>query len=609
MSFAINSEKLYRGTVELLKNEALLQSLPVLPKNIISWIKEARPVVDGKKRNLEHLPFWVDIYNDNHWDVMIVAGRQVFKSTFCTDICAHGVTTEGGVQVAYVVDDDNRLSAFSNQRMRVGTFEQNPKLMKFPRHGTGNVGEISCLNGSTLYMSTHIHGYKRLEGKSPVLAVLDETQYQDVHLVAKLESAFTITHGKLRMLGIGHEAGSPWHQKWMSSDQRQWKYNLADQPMSDTDWRVGQEWRKKLQFNSDGLVVDEYMKDVCNGRWTPLIPDNNILHGYHIPQQMMPQIPLTIEDAVTKYRIPGKFSIEYKEKEYVPSIFITHILGAFYRAHRRPVTREMVLKCMSPYSHMSLMRPDDVIAIKNKYGEKVVIALGIDWGSGPAASSTVVAIMLYWVEPRLYQLAWIEKRPQEDQFDQARYMTELFKSYHCDIGVADLGYGVTNVKTMQDGGYDKRSGNWFDGVGKDKLFGCMSMANTAMPFQFHEEKFDQHGDKVSEIKIDKTTAMDEFIGILEKHAWHPLYRGIKPGVRPQLIIPSKHEYETHWLIEDFLAITRKDLDEVEDAKVEGDPRQRPRKEYNHPRDSVMAIIYAVQASNKFQGSKWHWVSA
>ena len=52
-------------------------------------------------------------------------------------------------------------------------------------------------------------------------------------------------------------------------------------------------------------------------------------------------------------------------------------------------------------------------------------------------------------------------------------------------------------------------------------------------------------------------------------------------------------------------ISRKDLKMIED-KI--DTRQHPRKEYNHPPDSVMAIIYGMIAFKVKKGSEWFWVS-
>jgi len=132
------------------------------------------------------------------------------------------------------------------------------------------------------------------------------------------------------------------------------------------------------------------------------------------------------------------------------------------------------------------------------------------------------------------------------------------------------------------------------------------MMSPSKPFQYHDETTDQHGDAVSRISIDKTASIDELVDMIDRRVPNPE----KPSeVLTQLIIPFKKEYETEWLINDHTALTRKDLALVEDVATERDPRQRPRKEYNHPRDSVMAIIYAYQGSKRFDDSKWHWISA
>jgi len=76
--------------------------------------------------------------------------------------------------------------------------------------------------------------------------------------------------------------------------------------------------------------------------------------------------------------------------------------------------------------------------------------------------------------------------------------------------------------------------------------------------------------------------------------------------RQKLMIPSRHDYQVDFLVNDLTSITRKDFDYLEDqSKV--DPRQRPKKQYNHPPDSVMALIYALIAIK--HENEWHWVSA
>jgi hypothetical protein len=134
------------------------------------------------------------------------------------------------------------------------------------------------------------------------------------------------------------------------------------------------------------------------------------------------------------------------------------------------------------------------------------------------------------------------------------------------------------------------------------------MSNLQKPFQYNHSVSDEHGDETSRISIDKSASIQELIDVISKNVEHPEYCGIENGTRPQMIIPFKNEYEVEWLINDFIAITRKDLAEVDDVPIL-DKRSSPRMEFNHPRDSMMAVIYAIQASDRFHGSKWNWVSA
>ncbi len=64
------------------------------------------------------------------------------------------------------------------------------------------------------------------------------------------------------------------------------------------------------------------------------------------------------------------------------------------------------------------------------------------------------------------------------------------------------------------------------------------------------------------------------------------------------MIPSRFDYETSWLVDDFCSITRKDLETSIDAGKE-DPRQKATKMFNHPPDSVMSIIYCMVADANY----------
>ena len=121
------------------------EELPVLPTDIKQWINVARPYVEGQqnRRTFLTIPFWEEIYEDKTQDIMVVAGRQVYKSTFATDVLANYTTSRNNISVCYVSYDDVNRNAFSNQKLRVGTFLTNEILSRFPRSGksAGNGGE------------------------------------------------------------------------------------------------------------------------------------------------------------------------------------------------------------------------------------------------------------------------------------------------------------------------------------------------------------------------------------------------------------------------------------------------------------------------------------
>lgn len=563
------------------KSGLLVNDIPKLPTNLLDWIKQARPIVEGRPRSFLPFPFWEEIYKDNYSFKMIMGGRQIFKSTYITDILACEATSTPGVQVGYVTFNQYSQTSFSRQKLQIGTFNQNPILSKFPRHKIGNVGEISMKNGSTIYCTIHTNGYRNVEGKSLNHCILDEAQYQDMEYAQKVVQTMMATKGKLTIAGIGGEAGSAYEKYWNNSDQREWVY---DDP----------NWRSKLQFDQNGLVIGEYLVDVLRGRWVPQKPENTICHGYHLPQTIFPTTPLTMEDAALYYKINPMFSIEYQKKNNSDSFFKTHVLGEFYKSIARPVTPEMVLACMNPYRYLGFSRSNEVFELKNLYQDKIKISMGVDFGSG-STSSTVVAIMIEW---RLYDgqkrlhLVYLEKRPAENQLDQAEYLCNLFKYYGCDIGIGDLGYGAIPVKIIQDGGSNRLTGNQFSGVGSDKFIGCRTISDETKPLQIYNGTTDEHGDKTNSISIDKTTSIQEFIDMLSTYVAHPS-RSLEENLRrPKLIIPYKNDHHVGFLVDDFTSITRKDLAETENVV---DPRQNAKREFNHPKDSVMAIIYAMKA--------------
>jgi len=564
---------LWKNTRRFLAKNSQPQ-LPILPQNTLDWIPVARPNVGGLERDFSLEPFWVDVYEDPHPNIMIVNGRQTFKTTFCTDILAWYSTTHPNSEVSYVVDNNSHLSAFSRQRLRRGTFLQNPILKQFLPNGRANVGEIMLQNGSILYLMTHVDQYQKVESRSNKILILDEAQYQDVQFLSKALYTLTQTRGRLFILGIGGEAGSEYHKLWNRTDQREWIY---DDP----------NWREKLKFDSDGNIINEHPENILSGKWIAQKPENISYRGYHMSQEIFARIPLTIEDAINLYHTQADQSIEFQQKHNGNSIYTSHTLGKFFKAERRPITPEMVQACYANW--LTLFKPDEVKSLKKTYGNEIRVLMGIDFGSG-TTSLTVVSVMIHWKKSDRYQLVWIEERKQEHQLDQARYLAELGTKYGIDVGVGDLAYGQIQIKVIQDGGRDSKDEK-FLGLGRRKFVGCRTIGDETKPKMEYKQETDEHGTQVGRIQIDKTTTIQKFIDFVGTFVSHPKRKEDK-WKRTKLIIPSKIDYETDWLLDEFCSITRKDLEKNQDSEKE-DPRQKARKEFNHPPDAVMSIIYCL----------------
>ena len=585
--------------------------LPKLHGNDWEFALHDRKFIGGIERKWDLIPFYPPIYLDNHPNKTILAGRQTHKTTYAADKIASKALRKKGKEVTYVADNEPHKSAFSRQRFRRECMLANENLRQYlPHGGRAAVDTLECENQSVIYMVTDEGEYKNVEGKSNYYLAFDETQYHDYQFVSHATYSLTQTHGQFETMGIGGEAGSEWDNRWLSSDQREWIYdNNSDytDPSTGRVWE-NQGWRNELTFDNYGIInnTPEELKKILSGQWIPQNPDATEVRGYHLPQRIFPSIPLTIHSAVNDYQIPSNISIEWQEKNQPLSIFLSHCEGKFYKAERRPITPEMVRACMRPYEYLNLLSGDEVRALKSQYGNELRVLGGIDFGSSTTTPTTVLAILLHWRKSKRYQLAWIEKIPQTDHpYDKARHIAETFAAYGVDIAVGDIGHGQDMIPVIQDGGRDSDDVA-FNGLGKNTFYSCRTISDETKPQMSKQQESDEEGTELGRFQIDKTTIIQQFVDFIGwkidvahiREPWRELTREDEPITIPKLMIPYKNDWETDWLVRDWVQLTRKDLEKQQEGAVE-DGRQRVRKEYNHPPDSLMAMIYCMVGDNNY----------
>lgn len=572
-----------------------VQQFAKFPKDKLEFIQKHINTIEGHPMK-QLLPQWSPIYMDYSHNKFILAARQTGKSTYIgIDMLWYALTNQGAT-LAYVTYDETNLSHYSNQKFRRGIIMSNLAIrMQLTKNERG---EVAFKNAATIFLVTDEGEYKHVEGTSASVVKLDESQYHDFQFFPIFREAMSYVLGKMDILGRGGESGSAYEEEWTHTTQSEYVF---DDPG----------WRKKLKFGKKedggyGLIEGPYLQEICKGHYKPRKPENNLYPGYHLPQDIFPHIPLTINDAINLYRLPPEFSIEWKRKNYPKQLFQAHVMAEFYKASRRPITPEMVLACMKPYSFYRFLTADEVRDIKAHYGNKCTILMGVDWGSSTAGnSSTVITILIKIVTGRTddtaryfmcYHHVINRGEPGEPDMgvEEAYFVSKLFREYECDMGVADLGYGEIQVRAIQEGGINPKTNERFPGLGYSKFLGCRTIRDVIAPERDKPGKVDAEIDEITRIEIDKTHSIDNFIDFLGWYVTNPYDPENDATRRPKLMIPYEDEYAVYHLVKEWTKITRKDLEQVSDIQVE-DPRQVARKEYNHPPDSAMSVIYCLEA--------------
>jgi len=579
--------------------------------NVWEWVQKYRPNVGGEPRNFDLIPFWKEFYLDPHMRKGAICGRQVYKSTTATDHLMYIPTTGPFKAAGYVVHDPDSLEAFSTERVREGGFLANPHLIPFLPHGRANVKTIKLTNHSRIYFRHSQHNYAKVEGLTFWILVMDEVQKQDLTKLRVAMHTIRAKKGPLIMFGIGGEEGSSWHDLiTREAEIYDWVYDDKSDYVDSATGRVwaNQGWRNKLKFDEDGTIINtpEETSDILRGTIRKIhSPTSGVstYKIYHFPQEIFATIPLTISDC-TKYKMEIQDSVEYQEIHESDDLFQAHCKGWFYAARGRPLTLNMIRKCYD--SKIGFLTPNEIKALKEKHGNDMYVTAGIDWGSNKSGKSyTVFTVLLCFkgnqYSPKHFQLAYQKKfLTERSDTEEALDLIPLISKYHVDNTAADLGFGKSGVKILQDGLPESE----IKGLGKSKVKGVFTLGNLKeethtyqMDVDYDEKKF---GVKNPYLSVHKTERVDDLIQIIKSTIPNITDPTNKEKASPKLVIPHENPHDVDSLEQGLLKIKRADLeDDTLGMKSEGDKRQKPEKLYEHYWDEVSALIHAFIAFDNY----------
>lgn len=506
-------------------NEELQNELPILPKDRMEWEYYCRPKIKGQKNRLKYLPMLKEIVLDEHPFIMGILARQWGKTaTLIGSDLAYHATINYDYDQLYLNFKDAPLKTFSENKFRQDVFGTWPLslMIKSSKNTFGSMERVTMQTRSIIDMLLPGPQWQNVLGKSPMKMKIDEGQDHNWEGFQNARDAQSDTFGDVAIFGVGGFQDTEYDNIWKTTNQCDWHFK-DNKPYKNYD---NMSWRKKLSFNSDGLIYDDYLYDVLDGKYIPNAPKNYSRHGYRLSQLQNPRIPLTKEDAISLYHISPEFSVEWKEKDdpnFNSTLFRRNILAENVEGELKPIGEKDMMKLFD--KNLSLTRADDV-----DYDAGAVI-IGIDWGGG---GKTIVWIWQCIDEKApIFKLLWVEKVDTGDTDEQWEICRNLIDAYEADFIGVDIG-GATDRTQKTVKRYGGRS---------RKIF---YLKRPADPLPTIKEEIKQSLE--FRYNIDRTFSLDRVIDLIK----HPFKD--KDFTSNRIILPGKDYEKIKWIVKQFVAI-------------------------------------------------------
>jgi hypothetical protein len=325
-------------------------------------------------------PYLRAIYDTPAKRRLLLAGRQVEKSTLLGNTCVAYAAMNPFFRILYVSPSNQQTKTFSHDRIEEA-IEISPVLKTFTNTRLlANVLEKKFVNQSKIVMRFAFLNADRCRGLPADLVLIDE--FQDIILdnVPVIEEcAF---HSKFKLFlysGTPKSLDNTLEYYWSRySTQNEWmvpckRHGLPSRPGT-WHWNIlGED-----NIGDSGLICDKCGSPIAASDpdccWMALNPNPKVekpYEGYRLPQIMVPWVDFS--------------DIRDKQRKYTRARFHNEVLGRSYDSGTRPMTRQDVLQnCREDLSMEYYHQAEE-------WASSYPIFLGVDWGSGEN-SYTVVSL-------------------------------------------------------------------------------------------------------------------------------------------------------------------------------------------------------------------------
>jgi len=519
------ADAIVKKQLDFHSDKEIVEELPLLPIDRMQWELHCRPFIKGKRNRLPFLPMIREAILDPHPFKQYLWGRQWGKTTGLASELAHAASTINDYDQTYVNFKLDNLRTFSENKFRQDVFGQEP-LATY----VSGISKLGAMNRIVMKTRSIIdillpgEEWSNLLGKSNERIVVDEGQDIDWTGFFNARETQADTMGDLIIAGVGGYTDTEYHRSWLSTNQMEWEFKHGE-PYKGYE---NMSWRREMEercFDSHGLVYDEELERVLDGKWVPRAPKHYSRHGYYLPQTYNPRIPLTIKDAEQLYHVSPEWSIEWKQKN--PDIstidFRRNVMAEFVEGELKPITTKMMLDLFD--KTVGLTRAEDV----DHYAGKIYI--GIDWGGG---GKTIIWIWQCLDDNApIFKLLWVERVETDDIKEQIRICEELIDAYEGYQIVIDAGGGSAQVQSLQSR-YARRCIRNSYHVRPER----------PLPTVLEKPRLNREMRYV----IDRTFSIDRIIDLIR----HPYQHG--DFISSRIILPGKDYDDVKWIVRQFVAL-------------------------------------------------------
>lgn len=464
----------------------------------VTWTEQVR-ILRGHKFTFDKRDYLLQIMRDLSPEIYIAKGRQTEVSELAVNWLLHRGWRWAQSVGLYVAARGSQTSKFSNLRVKKWALQASPILNEIAPARNHSATQLTYSNMSELFFHSAWEGFEEARSVPADYGVVDEIQSTNIGDLDVMRE--TLGHvnpysnipKQLLCIGTGSTGGSDWDLLFKSGKQYHWS------------------WESKS--------------------WIAKNPTAKY-SSYWIPQTIVSWI--TPEE------------IEEKRKKMTYFRYMTEVMGEFPEGQAKPITEQMMLKCLDRTKSFAL--PNEI--------DRTIGFLtdGTDWGGGENAYT--VWWLMQEVKGKFY-LKYAEKIDEPDVAKQAKIIEARRKAYMPDRGVMDAGGGTYQVQELQ------------------KVFGhdltkALYMIRPQEPYELKDvwEK--------NLIQVDRTFSIETLIDIIKNQ---------------NLIIPAQEMNKVEWIIDMFTAI------EAETATIRaGGSHTRFIHDDANPDDALHAFNYAKLAN-------------